>query len=486
VYLLPIFAWPGSFVEPPPKVASAIREAARRVMKIHTSWGDDHLFQTDVLFALRGPRDPMDWLLAARARNAVAHLHQWDPHAPPPPPAHRATAIRWQWERALQAVEEAGLTRDQLLARFDSLAGAQVARKALRRLRKSQGLPAGRNEEEHEDPPDSFLSRTRNLPIVSSDGSALRNEDSFGAMKRATFAASLRVGSARRALRSGFVHPDVFSAHWDGSLSGSSGSGEAKGAKRGLDLLSEPEVGRLPDLRTWFKLDYLSLVRFFRGEAQLRKEVFLDHLLWKAWETFRASGRTSWHQHVRGHTGEPYNVEVDWFATLHHQRPGLEWRGLAHNRAPAARFPPDWLLAEPPQPAPPSPAPDPEEGDGSSSEEEGELEEIHAGGLRRRRPGLQSFLFRVIRAHRWLQPPESRPAAGLPRRWLRWGPYATPQQLRKMLGSVSYFKAAPHQHWTVVAMLLYESDTRGRRHVRHRLPPPRPPCAFGCGQGDDG
>ena len=102
-----------------------------------------------------------------------------------------------------------------------------------------------------------------------------------------------------------------------------------------------------------------------------------------------------------------------------------------------------------------------------------------------KRPGLQSFFYRTLRASLWLCAQPGRPAQNLHSRLLRWKPLATPAQLRKLCGTMKFGKVAPHQLWAWIDFLLYESPTLGRRHTRYRLPPPAPCCAA-CGQGRDG
>lgn len=60
-------------------------------------------------------------------------------------------------------------------------------------------------------------------------------------------------------------------------------------------------------------------------------------------------------------------------------------------------------------------------------------------GVPRRRPGLQTFLFRLFRATLWNQPHEARPAPTLEARLQRGGPLLSPMQARKLLGSMSFY-----------------------------------------------
>ena len=122
----------------PPKTLTIVKEMGRRLLRLYNSFGDEHLYDADLYFAIEPHfKHPEGWLTAARARNAVSMNPTLMLELPDLPAARRPMSIRHQWEGALEAIEESGLSRFSLVGRYDSLLQAREDRKAYKQRRRA-------------------------------------------------------------------------------------------------------------------------------------------------------------------------------------------------------------------------------------------------------------------------------------------------------------------------------------------------------------
>jgi hypothetical protein len=187
-----------------------------------------------------------------------------------------------------------------------------------------------------------------------------------------------------------------------------------------------------------------------------------------------------------GHSGVVVNEEVDHFARLHLKRPQLRWLARGRDTAPGrlaygtAPFP---GLGE-------SAAFGTGEDSDDEPETEGEeemLEVVEApagirGWARKRRPGLQAFFFRLLRAADYIKVQvKAHPVKEFGNRVSRhWAAVLGVEEARWSLGRLGRAQIAKRLCWAVLQGILYETGTRMRMSRRLGRQAGAIPCFF-CG-----
>ena len=236
--------------------------------------------------------------------------------------------------------------------------------------------------------------------------------------------------------------------------------------------------------------DYTGAVRLAQKTGRFAKEPCLQLQVLR--ELHLAEKRQSVHfESWKGHDGIGVNEEADHWAGMHQRRGPDRWQGRAFDVRP------DQIMGAledlPPLPVrssirDSSDSESEEESDDDLPTEEGDEEDPGDDLYRhkpRRRRGIQTFLYQLMRASQYLK-------AGLlkhPHRlWMirvkRWEEFASFSELRWSVARLADLGLPPRVRWSLVHLIAYETATQCRVNKRMGQGESEAVC-FWCGRHRD-